>query len=278
MTRTFRIYYLIIFLPIWLFPNSNYGQDVKNRSGFEDCIESKILQENRNILVHLPENYDNSNKAYDVIYQLDGKPRLLRKTALTVKRLSYKEKLIPEMIIVEIVNTYRDRDMWPVNTKYYPDTNTPGAKDFLKFIEIELIPYIDISFRTTQNRIICGQSLSGVFTLYTFLTKPELFGYYLVSSGAFPDCEEYFKDLSNEAFQKPDQYDGHRIYIAHGLKDPLDSNGKTHQPMIDFSESIKENLGNMVSCKYVAYDKEGHVPKSSLYDGLIYLYNIKAEK
>ena len=46
------------------------------------------------------------------------------------------------------------KHMWQVNTKYYPETETSGAKYFLEFIEKELIPYIETNYQTTQKRSI----------------------------------------------------------------------------------------------------------------------------
>lgn len=277
MTKNRKIYLTTCILFTLTLLGAVTGQNINNRNELSKSIKSNILNESRNILIHLPDNYENSNKSYPVMYRLDGDTKLLRETVSIVNRLSHKEEIIPEMIIVAIENTNRNKDMWPVNTKYYPETETAGANDFLDFIETELIPYIENNFRTTQNRIICGQSLSGVFTLYTFLTKPNLFDSYLVSSGAFPDCEQYFKKISNKAFQQIDQYNGQKIFITHGLKDPLDPDGTIHQQMIDFSKSVKDNLGNKISCKYLFYENGGHVPKNSLYDGLKYLFesNVK---
>lgn len=247
-----------------------------NKKGLSDSIKSNILNENRNILIHLPDNYENSNISYPVMYRLDGSARILRKTVSTVNRLSRKEEIIPEMIIVTIESINRDKDMWPTHTLYYPESLPLGSKNFLGFIEKELIPHIESNYRTNQNRIMCGQSLSAMFTIFTFLTKPNLFDSYIACSGAFPVCEPFFKELSKKAFQQKSEYDGRKIFITHGLKDPLDRDGTIHQQMIDFSESVQDNLDN-VSCKYLVYKNGWHVPRNSVFDGLKYLYG-SAEK
>ena len=81
----------------------------------------------------------NSDKSYSVLYRLDGNTQIMLETIATVNRLTFSDEIAPEMIIVAIENTNRPRDMWPVNTKYYPEPNIPGAKSFLAFIEKELI-------------------------------------------------------------------------------------------------------------------------------------------
>lgn len=249
-----------------------YGLNIHNKNGSGINIKSNILGENRNIWIHLPEDYENSNSSYPVMYRLDGTQKLLQKTVSTIQRVSREQGNTPEMIVVAIENTERNRDMWPTHTKHYPESRVLGSKDFLEFIEKELIPFVDSNYRTNQNRIICGQSLSAVFTLYVFLSKPYLFHSFIACSGAFPDCEPFFKELSNKAFRQTTQFEGEKLFITHGLKDPLDPEGIIHQQMTDFSTSVKNNLGNKVACKYLFYENEGHVPKNSLKDGLIFLF------
>jgi hypothetical protein len=165
--------------------------------------------------------------------------------------------------------------MLPVKTNFY--SGNPGAKNFLNFFENELIPYIDKNYKTTHNRILCGKSLSGLFTIYAFLTKPKLFNSYIACSAGFPDCEYYFKELSQKAFET-DQYNGQKIFITNGLKDPNDPDGKIHQQIADFSDLVKIKLGNKVTYCYLTYENSGHVPFPSLYDGLKYIFDANEKK
>jgi len=272
MVKTLRFYFILNILLGLITPQLIYGQNINIQIGYRDSIKSEILQENRKILIHLPDNYKDSNKSYPVLYRLDGGIELMLETISTINRLSVSDEIAPEMIVVAIENINRPRDMWPVNTKYYPETEIPGAKYFLDFIEKELIPYIEANYQTTQERIICGQSLSGIFTTYTFLTKPELFDSYIICSGAFPDCENYFKELSKKTFQQIDQFNGQKLFITNGLKDPLDPDGKLQLQILDFSNSIHESLKDKIVHKYLTYENEGHVPYHSLYDGLKFIF------
>jgi predicted alpha/beta superfamily hydrolase len=77
----------------------------------------------------------------------------------------------PEMIIAAIENADRNRDMVPDVAKDFP--GPPRAEAFLGFLEKELTPYIDKTYRTTQPRILQGKSLSGLFTIYALLAKPS---------------------------------------------------------------------------------------------------------
>jgi predicted alpha/beta superfamily hydrolase len=269
-----KVWYIIIVIALNMLipPEVIYGQNVNIKLGFRYSIKSGSLNEFRRILIHLPENYAISGKSYPVLYRLDGDRDLLFETLSIVNRLALNEEIIPDMIVVAIENTNRTRDMWPVNTKYNPAPQKAGAAEFLDFIEKELIPYIESKYRTTEDRILCGQSLSGVFTIYAFLAKPELFNSYIASSGSFPDCEKYFKDLYLKSFQQIDDFKGQKLFITNGLKDELDPDGMENLAVIDFSNSAKAILGNRVKFKYLAYENEGHVPFQSLYDGLKFIY------
>lgn len=239
-----------------------YGLTLINKNGFSVSLKSTILGEDRTIFIHLPHNYQNSDGSYPVLYRLDGSQKLVRKTVSVIRHLSRKKENTSEIIVVAIENTDRGRDMWPTYTMHYPESLPLGANDFLAFIEKELIPYIDNNYRTNKKRIICGQSLSAVFTLYTFLSKAYLFDSFIACSGAFPDCESFFKELSHQAFLQPEQFNGKKLFITHGLKDPLDPNRTIHQQMTDFVSSIKNNLENEVACKYCFMKMKAMFPKT----------------
>jgi hypothetical protein len=83
---------------------------------------------------------------------------------------------------------------------------------------------------------------------------------------------EYFQELSLKAFQQKDQYNGQRVFVTNGLKDKLDPDGTMNQTMIEFSNSIKKNLGDKISYKYLTYQNDGHVPFQSLYHGLKFVF------
>lgn len=277
MTR-YKLFFSTILLLGMPMSGMIFGQEIIVNVGHKVIIYSEILQENRSVLIHLPEKYGQSNKSYPVLYRLDGDNEIMLETIVAGNRLTYSDEISPEMILVSIENTNRAKDMWPTNTEYYPEPNIAGAECFLEFIETELIPYVEDNYQASRERIICGQSLSSVFVLYGLLTKPELFDSYIASSGGFPACEDFFKTLYNTAFQQPDTYVGKTVFITHGLEDPLDSKGEINQQMLDFSNSVRDNLGNTISYKYSIYEHEGHVPFHSLYDGLKYVYESKNQK
>ncbi|PIB29666.1 hypothetical protein BFP77_05855 [Maribacter sp. 4U21] len=239
-----------------------FSQDINVKIGVKDSVSSKILNENRQLIVNLPKDYDSSNNTYPILYILDGNMTGLL-DAITATR-----KLKAEFIIVAIPNTDRDRDMMPLSTPTYEVAN-PGAENFLSFIGSELIPHIDKNYRSNGKRTIRGRSLSGLFVMYAFLEKPELFDNYIGNSaGWYADMEYYFGALTSNSFQNKEQFDGKKLFVANSLVDPFDPKKKVHNGMLEFSKKVRSELGDRLSFKYVTFDNYGHVPFPSFYDGL----------
>lgn len=256
---------LLLTLLFILSATSISAQEIK--FGCQDSIESKVLKETRKLLIKLPKDYDSSDKSYPVIYRLDGDLDLFIETSGIIQRLAYREELIPEMIVVMIDYPHRTRDMMPTNTGFYKEE--PGAEKFLKFIKDELFLHMSRSYRITGERILCGQSLSSIFTLYCLLTSPDAFDSYIASSAGFPDCEDYFINLTHEML-KTKQRKLKKVFLSYGAKDFLDPEGMMEKQLSNFTQLIEadENIDFL----YKIYKEEGHVPFQSLYHGLKYIY------
>ncbi len=259
----------ILFTPLLILSTATiFGQEIK--IGFRESIHSTVLNETRNFIIKLPKGYSDTDESYPVIYRLDGDLDLHIETVGVINRLANMEESMPDMIIVSIENTDRNRDMMPTKTSFFK--SEPGAENFKDFIENELIPHINSSYRTTNKNLLCGQSLSAVFTLYYFLTTPDSFDSFIACSGGFPDCEEYFSNLTND-FLKTKQKKTKKIFLTHGLNDFLDPEGVMKKQLIDFTQLI-ESKENIV-CELKIYEEEGHVPFQSLYHGLRFIYESK---
>ena len=169
--------------------SSVFAQQASGTNGdyalLTETLHSAVLNESRTITVQLPKSYASTpNKKYPVIYRLDGKGNIPLITAV-LERLQ-DASAAPEVIIVAIENTNRLRDLYPtVNQEPQgPVGIGGGAPKFLRFIENELIPFVDKKYRTHNFKVIAGASAGGVFVLYTLQTKPELFQAHLAYSAA----------------------------------------------------------------------------------------------
>lgn len=242
------------------------AQEVSAKVGVARTMKSAILNEDRKVLVHLPASYDTSGKSYPVLYLLDGTQAFLLEMTAITNRLR-NDGNAPEMIIVAIENTNRDRDMMPVVAKDLP--GPPRAEAFLGFLEKELVPDIERTYRTAQPRILQGKSLSGLFTVYALLARPTVFNAYVAcSAGWFAENNEYFREISNRAFQNVESFANRRVFMANSLRDRYDPDQTIHRQMLEFSRLVEDKLGKAISYRYETYRDYPHVPFPCLYDGL----------
>ena len=151
-------------------------------------LHSEVLDEERPLLVYLPREDPPASTRYPVLYLIGGRDRFHYVTGI-VGALSGQGH-IPEMIVVGITNTARTRDLTPPWTQPegapdWAETIIPqggGADNFLRFLEEELVPHVDESYRTAPFRILVGHSFGGLFALHSFVHQPDLFGAILAIS------------------------------------------------------------------------------------------------
>ncbi|WP_269520116.1 alpha/beta hydrolase-fold protein [Alteromonas sp. BMJM2] len=152
------------------------SKEAKNYELKVEKFKSKVLKEEREVVVQLPKGYaENPDKKYPVIYRLDGAVNLPLMNAVLESLQS--ENAAPEVIIVAIENTDRFRDLFPTANEdpYGPVGYGGGGANFLSFITTELIPMVENKYRVHDFRVIAGGSAGGVFGLYALTQNPKLF-------------------------------------------------------------------------------------------------------
>lgn len=193
------------------------------RGSQELTIESALLGRAYNVRVQLPPGYDdpaNADRRYPVLYLNDGPMNFL--VATGVVTLPTNEGIIEELILVGIgysnetgSTNSRVRDYTPtVNPAF--ERVTGGAGDYLEFIEQEVIPRIETTFRADpQRRALGGHSFGGLFGAYVLLNRPELFQHYILSSPSF-----WFNDNSiwgiEEAYAQSHTDLPAKVYVSIG--------------------------------------------------------------
>lgn len=180
-------------------------------------IHSKILDENRTLNIYLPNGYSpDSLKTYPVIYLLDGSvDEDFIHIAGIVQFGSFSWiNMIPESILVGISNIDRKRDFTHhTDIKELKDEfPTSGhSKPFIDFIEEELQPLIDTSYKTNTTKTLIGQSLGGLLATEILFKKPYMFDNYIIISPSLWWDEESLLRLG------PKNYTSEKsIYIAVG--------------------------------------------------------------
>lgn len=188
-----------LFLFAILFSNVFYAQDNSNsrvkmkpvkpetlKVLYNFTIKSKVLDEERKIIVHLPKGYDaTSIDAYSVIYMLDGGnyDMLMAKVADSL----FAANKMSKVIVVGIENIRRGYDFTPPYEKYgRGDIRKNGNGDkFINFIKKELIPVVNQKFKTNNHKTLVGHSWGGAFATYLLSKSPELFDGFFIFSPTF---------------------------------------------------------------------------------------------
>ncbi|HUU04723.1 MAG TPA: alpha/beta hydrolase-fold protein [Patescibacteria group bacterium] len=228
-------------------------------------IPSRIMNEERTIVVSLPYLYDRLGKRYPVLYVLDGEDITLS-SFIGMARF-FSPQRIPEMIIVGVLNTNRNRDLFATRVEGLPDTKEDGAIRFLSFLSKELIPYVDTHYRTTSHRTIYGQSAGGQFAIFSLLTDPEVFDAYLASSPVIGYSDQVLLNKA-EAFFKPGKVLNKSLYVYYGTTDYHSVTERI--PLLE--SIIRKNPPQGFTWKIKAVDG-GHVPRESFHELIMMLYS-----
>ena len=166
------------------------------------------------LFISLPEGYKSKGhhsyrESYPVLYLLD--PDVEFGLAENIARTMVNYDNIEPFIIVGI--GYQNQDLSTMDSKTFWDkwtqnrardyipiqvsagkedfeggdheykglsSHTGGSEKFKDFIKKELIPYIDSSYRTSNERALSGHSLGGLFATWMMLNHPSVFEKYII--------------------------------------------------------------------------------------------------
>lgn len=245
-------------------------------------IHSKILNENRTYSVYLPDSYKNNpNKKYIVAYVLDGERSKFFEVSGIAQSMhsSFNLKLqIPELIVVSIENTNRTRDFTPTNSLNYLDKeditafkSSGKANDFMNFIDKELMPEINKSFRTVSQNMIIGHSMGGLFALHCLLENPKLFSYYLLIDPSWFWDHNYIGRRGKEVLEKRAHLKA-RIFIA--LANNFHEDKRHYKWGKQFYDLLKKNKSPDLKVEFKYFEDEKHLTVTipATYYGLRYIF------
>lgn len=240
------------------------GDDNKYTIGVTQVIKSHILDEERTIIISLPPDYSKTNKQYPVLYVLDGNTHFQHAVAASDYLSQYG--LTPEMIIVAITNVDRNRDFTSVYDESVPTSG--GAKKFHNFIDNELMPTINKSFRTSNYNILMGHSFGGTFVSYSLLDHPSTFDAYIAISPYLQYADNYMIKQAKKKLRA--SYDKSKsLYMTVGDEPDY------FEPLDSFSALLEEKSDEAIKFLYVQMPGENHAstPYLSLFNGLRFIYS-----
>lgn len=244
--------------------------------GTKHTLHSNILNENRDYLVSLPEGYNNKNssyKRYPVLILLDGNIHFKSISGMVdyMSSGSNGNLRIPEMIIVAIQNVNRRRDFTPDKIITKRKNDSGGGEKFLSFLENELIPSIDKTYRTEPYRILFGHSLGGLLAAHTYMKEHTLFNAFIAVDPSFgtwdaPTMDNKLATVTDNSFKR-------FIYIA--TANWGKRNFRNRDRHLRFYEALNSKCKNEFAGKLEYFENENHgsVPPIAFYNGISAIFN-----
>jgi uncharacterized protein len=226
-------------------------------------FDSAILGGEVTYLEHLPDGYEKSGKTYPVLFMMNGQiTSQFANDAATLDNLSNDRA--PDMILIGISNTGVAGNYWSC-----PDDSgfVKGGEVFCTFLKEELIPEINKNYRTNGYRILAGQSNTGLFVMYNFLSYPELFNAYIVASPMFGWCPDFFINKT-KSFLKDHPDIKKKLYISYGDLDYV----QVINYISDF-EGLLKTSPESLKWKVELINNASHVPFSTLNNGLLFFFS-----
>ena len=257
--------------------------------GEKYSIDSEVLGEERPYWIYLPESYNDTTYTtlhYPVLYLLDGDAHFHSASGV-VRHLSGQFQ-IPEMIIVALPNTNRTRDLTPTHSMSSPIgddeaslKDSGGADTFLEFIEDELFPRIESTYRTQPYRILTGHSFGGLFTLHALLDAPGMFQAYVAIDPSLWWDDQLLVDKADSMIISGQQLDG-SVYISLANEPDLEMFEETDYPASIMFEPVQSFAGTLESAassvfhptlEYFEAEDHNSVTFLSFYHGLRYIFD-----
>lgn len=247
-------------------------------------IISKELSEKRILNIYLPEGYNEDKKStYPVIYLLDGSADedfIHVAGLIQFNNFSWVNR-VPKSIVVGIANIDRKRDFtYPTSNekeaKKFPTTGK--SEKFIAFIEKELQPYIQQSFRTNDSKMIIGQSFGGLLATEILLKKPKLFNKYVIISPSLWWDNASLLNINSEIFNESfvNQTD---VYIGVG-KEGLTPSEIPRVMEVDanlLTEKLKSSKSKNIRVLFDYLPEENHatITHQAVFNALRLLFPIK---
>jgi len=234
-------------------------------AGFRFSFDSKILSEQRELLIHLPEGYENSknsDKTYPVIYVLDGNGHFKHATSAITYLKS--QNFMPEAILIAITNKrgMRGRDLGD------------GSDKFWSYIKNEVVALIEQNYRTSEHKTIFGHSMAGAFVMQGFIENRAWFNSYIAASPGMEitivkDFKEYFSQGSDTLKELQDQ----SLYFSMA---GIAAEGSENVQIVTKLESLlKQKAPKRFNWGYQYLPQHAHMttPYATFYEGITNTFN-----
>lgn len=254
--------------------------------GFEKSLPSKILGEQRKVWIHIPNsnggNENNGNRRYPVIYLLDGDANFNDIVSMT--EFMSNAGLCPPMIVVGILHPARMTDL-----TFGTDKETPGivgnGENFMRYVEKELMPYIESNYPTASYKIFIGHSVGGLTVVNSLIHHPDLFDAYIsLDAALWWNDQQIVKEakviLANQHYKRKTLF----MALANRLEKGMDTltvqkdtteGTELIRSNLEFIRDIFKNKTNQLRFQHKYYENDDHssVRLIGEYDALRFIFD-----
>lgn len=255
-------------------------------TGFEKSLPSKILGEQRTAWIHIPTSNGGTGNTgmghYPVIYLLDGDANFNDVVSMT--EFMSNAGLCPPMIVVGILHPARMKDLTFGTDKEMPGI-TGNGENFMRYVEKELMPYIESNYPIASYKIFIGHSVGGLTVVNTLIHHPDLFNAYISLDGAlWWNDQQIVKDA--KTILANTNYKGKTLFMA--LANRMEKGMDTLQVQKDttegtelirsnlaFIKDINKNKTNQLRFRHAFYENDDHssVRLIGEYDALRFIFD-----
>jgi len=218
-------------------------------------LSSEVLKQAQQIKVYLPQNYENTSQQYAVLYVLDGERYFLNGVTYQ-KNLTFQDKS-PCFIVVGIMNNDNTK-----RKKYFNNE----SDDYIKFIDSELIRYIDKNYRTLDERILFGWEMGASLAIEAFNKHPYLFKSFILASPTHISTERI--NATSELLKNKKELNNF-FYITIGASETW-----AFEQTNSWVNSLEQNAPKKLSWKYEILEDEDHysTPLIAINKGLSFFF------
>jgi uncharacterized protein len=229
--------------------------------GISHELRSDVLGDARQINVWVPPSYD-GRAGYNVIYLLDGALDQDFLHIAGLAQLGFLSWTFGPVIVVGVQTRNRQAELTPppFDWRYLKAFPSSGGSDrFRRFLELEVIPFVEEHYKVGPRRALMGESLAGLFVVDTLLEQPALFhDYVAVSPSLWWDDRRPMRHAADAL--RRSRAPGRRLYLA------MANEGGTMQEGLELlREALGAPMSHTVSVRYS--DRSRSATHATVYHG-----------
>jgi len=259
-----------------------------------ESIHSKILGEDRSMLVQLPSRMPPGKRA-PVVYVLDAEANF-DTVVQVLQGLAQDHAPASSVVVVGVGNIWsRHRDYTPtrIAASPYVDSQTAattgGGQKFVSFLKTELIPHVERKYPVSSTRIVIGHSIGGLIAMEMLVNHRDLFTHYVaIDPSMWWDesrlLEEAQRHFTTDDFRKRSLYlaianvNARNMDLRQIRNDRSEKSALT-RPVVALADQLSAITPKGLFFEYRFYENDDHmsVVRPGVRDGMKFVLELMAQ-